>query len=337
MITNKYSLRSTVALALLLNIVIGLQGNTPLSPQAIDIRQLEKNITQLLNTSDISLQELRGGLTNTTFLATNQEDTFVVRIGKENPEILGIDRYCEDACQKSASQIGISPTIIYSDPKNGTLIRSFIKGKPLTSNDIHNPLQLKNIIQMLKKCHQIPRNNECVTTSIYEKIRAMMSLSSSYKPPFFTLEEMEIVRGTINLIEAHFHEKEQMYAGLCHCDLLPGNFIDDGNQLWLIDWEYANWDNILFDLADLCVESDFDEQETQTVLELYFGQSWRDHYEDYRMMRAIFNLRNAFWYDLRGKEIASIGECTMVNYAKKHFDLFKRDAEKSFTVTNHQN
>ncbi len=25
----------------------------------------------------------------------------------------------------------------------------------------------------------------------------------------------------------------------CHNDLLPSNFIDDGDRIWMIDWEYA--------------------------------------------------------------------------------------------------
>ncbi len=213
------------------------------------------------------------------------------------------------------------------------LIRAFISGKALTKDDVRNPKQLKNIIQLIKKCHQIPYQKEFVTCSIYEKLRAMMSLSSSYNPSLLSSEELEKTKTIVNQIEKHFQDKEKLYAGLCHCDLLPSNIIDDGKQLWLIDWEYATWNNILFDLADLCVEAEFDEQLTKTVLELYFGQTWQEHYNDFILMRAIFNLRNAFWYDLRGKEIASIGEVSMADYAKRHLDLFRCDASAEFLST----
>ena len=36
-----------------------------------------------------------------------------------------------------------------------------------------------------------------------------------------------------------------------HHDLLPGNFLDDGNRLWLIDWEYGAFGTAMFDLANL--------------------------------------------------------------------------------------
>lgn len=318
MIINSYSLRTTIALTFLL---------ITSSSHSMDRQQLEKNIAHLLSTPTISIQEqLQGGLTNTTLLATNQKDSFVVRLGKQNPENLGINRYCEEACQKNASQAGIAPTIMYSNPQNGTLIRSFITGNALTKDDMRNPVYLKSIIEVLKKCHQILYQKELETCSIYEKVRTMLSLSSSYQPSFLSTEEMEKTKTTINTIETHFQGKETMYAGLCHCDVLPENFIDDGKQLWLIDWEYASWGNILFDLTSLCCESAFNEQETITVLKLYFGQSWQEHYDDFIVMRAIYNLRNALWFDLRGKEIAVMGDFNMADLAKKFFDLFKQDA-----------
>ena len=36
-----------------------------------------------------------------------------------------------------------------------------------------------------------------------------------------------------------------------HNDLLPANLIDDGNRLWLVDWEYAGFNSPLFDLGGL--------------------------------------------------------------------------------------
>ena len=36
-----------------------------------------------------------------------------------------------------------------------------------------------------------------------------------------------------------------------HNDLLPANFIDDGERLWLIDFDYAGFNSPLFDLSNL--------------------------------------------------------------------------------------
>lgn len=36
-----------------------------------------------------------------------------------------------------------------------------------------------------------------------------------------------------------------------HNDLLAANFIDDGERIWLIDWDYAGFNSPLFDLGGL--------------------------------------------------------------------------------------
>ncbi|MFH0898662.1 MAG: choline kinase family protein [bacterium] len=306
----------------------GLLFCSYLSSQPTSIQNLEQQVMQWLKLPSISLQELHGGLTNTSFVATYKKKSFVVRLGKENPESLGINRLREIACHKCAAQIGIAPTILYSDPTSGTLISSFIHGKTLTATDVCTNTHLEKIVSLVKKCHAIPFKKEFETCSVYQPIREMLSRSMAYKNSFISDKQAEKIKSALNKIEAHFQEKEKTFAGLCHCDLLAGNFIDDGTKLWLIDWEYASWGNILFDLASLCIESNFDEEKTKKTLQLYFGQTWHNHYFDFKLVCTIFNLRNALWYDLRGKEIEVIGSVSMKTYAQKHLTLFWQDIDK---------
>lgn len=340
-----------IRLVFLLGILAGITCSAHVPAQITDKINLEKEAATWLKVPSVKLKEIHGGLTNASFLATYQlpkqptrgcqenssvqEDTSahedqsaVVRVGKENPEVLGINRFCEIACQDSASRIGIAPKILYSDAKTGTLVSEFIKGETLSAETACEPHRLEKIVQILKKCHSIKFKKDFETSSIYETIRKMISLSISYKDSFIAHEESKHALNFLNQIEAYSREKEKIYAGLCHCDLFPRNFIDDGKQLWLIDWEYATWGNILFDLASLCIELSLDEQKTKTVLADYFGATWQENYLDFKLMCAIFNLRNAYWYDLRGKELEAIDGFNMKDYAQKHFDLFKNEIEK---------
>jgi thiamine kinase-like enzyme len=52
--------------------------------------------------------------------------------------------------------------------------------------------------------------------------------------------------------------------------LLPGNFLDDGRRLWLIDWEYAGFGTPMFDLANLADNGEYDETLETRLLGLYF-------------------------------------------------------------------
>ena len=37
----------------------------------------------------------------------------------------------------------------------------------------------------------------------------------------------------------------------CHCDPLCENFLDTGERMWIVDWEYSGMNDPLWDLGDL--------------------------------------------------------------------------------------
>jgi len=63
---------------------------------------------------------------------------------------------------------------------------------------------------------------------------------------------------------------------LGHNDLLAANIIDDGERLWLIDWEYAGFNSALFDLGGLASNSEMPEVLREELLEAYFERPVND-------------------------------------------------------------
>ena len=57
----------------------------------------------------------------------------------------------------------------------------------------------------------------------------------------------------------------------CHCDPLCENFLDTGERMWLIDWEYSGMNDPLWDLGDVSVEGGFDAQQEEEMIRAYFG------------------------------------------------------------------
>ena len=41
----------------------------------------------------------------------------------------------------------------------------------------------------------------------------------------------------------------------CHCDPLCENFLDAGDRMWIVDWEYSGMNDPMWDLGDLSVEA----------------------------------------------------------------------------------
>jgi thiamine kinase-like enzyme len=56
-----------------------------------------------------------------------------------------------------------------------------------------------------------------------------------------------------------------------HDDLLAANLIDDGQRLWLIDWDYAGFNSPPFDLANLASNYEFTPELESRLLSGYFG------------------------------------------------------------------
>jgi len=58
----------------------------------------------------------------------------------------------------------------------------------------------------------------------------------------------------------------------CNNDLLAENYIDDGEQLWLIDYEYSGNNDPIFELGNTCQEMQFNVEQIAEVCAAYFGE-----------------------------------------------------------------
>jgi thiamine kinase-like enzyme len=56
-----------------------------------------------------------------------------------------------------------------------------------------------------------------------------------------------------------------------HCDPLCENFLDTGERMFVIDFEYAGNNDPMWDLGDLSVEAGFSPEQDSALLRAYFG------------------------------------------------------------------
>ena len=59
----------------------------------------------------------------------------------------------------------------------------------------------------------------------------------------------------------------------CHCDPLCENFLDDGERMWIVDWEYSGMNDPLWDVGDLSVEAGMTAAQDAELMEGYFGRA----------------------------------------------------------------
>jgi thiamine kinase-like enzyme len=58
----------------------------------------------------------------------------------------------------------------------------------------------------------------------------------------------------------------------CNNDLLAANFIDDGERIWLIDYEYSGMNEASFELGNIASESALDDAQAEQLVTAYWGR-----------------------------------------------------------------
>ena len=126
-------------------------------------------------------------------------------------------------------------------------------------------------------------------------------------------------------IEAALSANQQIKP--CHNDLLASNFIDDGQIIRILDWEYAGMGDLFFDLGNFAVNQSLNDEQCKLLLQAYFGEARPADLARLHLMRLASDLRESFWGFLQ------LGVSTLDfdyrEYAHHHLDRFLHNVETS--------
>lgn len=266
----------------------------------------------------VSPRPLVGGITNTNFTVDHCGERFVVRVGDDLP-VHQILRFNEAAASRAAFAAGISPEVVFSGP--GILVMRYVEGKTLTAEDIRDPERLTKIVPLLKRVHrELPKHlrGPALAFWVFHVIRdyahTLEEAGSRYASRLPDLidvaESLELAVGPVDIVFGHN-------------DLLPGNMIDDGKRIWLIDWDYGGFNTPLFDLANLASNAEFEREQEEWLLTAYFGRAPDKHLlSSYGAMRCASLLREAMWSMV--SEITSTIDFDYGAYTADYLDRFGR-------------
>ncbi|MEM7056172.1 MAG: choline/ethanolamine kinase family protein [Pseudomonadota bacterium] len=234
---------------------------------------------------------LGGGITNFNVRLTDQGKTYVVRIGQDIP-VHGVMRFNELAISRAAHAAGIAPGVHHHEP--GALVLEFIQAKTLGEADVAAPERLPSIIELVKRCHtSVPQHltGPVLAFWVFHVIRDYAATLrrdgsthvSKLSELLKTADKLEVAVGPVGLV-------------LGHNDLLAANFLDDGNRLWLIDWEYGGFNSPLFDLGGLATNNGLTEAQERGMLTQYFeSPPGDDLWRRYTAMKCASLMRETMW------------------------------------------
>ena len=271
--------------------------------------------------STVNIEPLSGGMTNHNFKVTDSGQPFVVRLGEDDPVHL-ISRTNETATCRAAFEAGTSPELIHSEP--GVLVVRFVEGKVFEEADVRIDANLTRIIELIRYFHhQVPNHFHQVPVMfwVFQVLRHYQHLlkagNSSHKERLVELasiaERLEQAVGMVDIVFGHN-------------DLLAANFIDDGEKVWLIDFDYAGFNSPLFDLSNLASNNELSEEQEMVMLESYFGTCFdRRHWLSYYAMKCASLLRETMWSMV--SEIHSELEMDFAEYTRKNLLRFDQAYE----------
>ena len=208
--------------------------------------------------------ERLGGLTNLVF----KVGEFCLRIpGKGTEEY--IDRANEAVAAREAANAGVSPEVLHADPATGVMVTRFIAGAETMSPEKFkvrsgSPARAGEAFRKLHASGAVfPFRFELFAMiDDYLKVLATkdVGLPSGYH---------DVVREAGSVRSALAAHPVPLVA--CHCDPLCENFLDTGERMWNVDWEYSGMNDPLWDLGDLSVEGKFGAAQDEEMMHAYFG------------------------------------------------------------------
>ena len=215
----------------------------------------------------VEISPLSGGMTNSNYLVRHGGARFVVRLGHDLP-VHGVMRFNELAAARAAHAVGLSPEVVFAQP--GVMVSRFVEGRTLAPEDLRDERRLPSVADILRRCHHgIPGalRGPVLMFWVFQVIRNYLA--------FLEPIEGHLLRDQLPRLGRLAAQLEpcvgpvQIVFG--HNDLLAANFLDDGQRLWLIDWDYAGFNSPLFDLANLSANNLFSPELDRYWLELYLG------------------------------------------------------------------
>ena len=233
--------------------------------------------------ADAALEPVRGGLSNYAWQARHGGRSWFVRLGGPESAALGVDRCSESALLALVSSAGLAPPLMACEPASGLLVTHFIPGATWRHEDARLEQNIVRIARRLRVLHGLEPSAAVRSVDFAARARSLEARLSALSPlPASSRGESAGVEALIGAARTREHEILENAAAAfeslasrhpplvpCHNDLHHLNLLDDGDRLWIVDWEYGGIGDPLFDLASLACQHGYGPAERMALLDAY--------------------------------------------------------------------
>lgn len=261
------------------------------SPPPPDVLAFLSRVPLFADAQSVQCAPLRGviSLNNTGYRVTVDGIDYFLRFAADTSRFLGVRREEEIEAARAAANVGISPRLLYSEPA-GHLLFPFIVGRHWQPEEFHDEANIIRLASTLRRLHDVKgvRAEGSVFRRVERLLASVRTLQLEMPPNLDThLEAM-------SRIERLREADTRFRPGLSHNDFWQNNFLDDGEKLWLVDWEFGGNGDGLYDLATISMGGDYSDREQHALLQAY-GYTDPEDYQLLQKMKTVVRLFEASW------------------------------------------
>ena len=241
---------------------------TQVIDHAVDSALLERldAVPELADRTEVA--DLSGGLTNRNVKVTTPGGVYVARLSSPESALLAIDRANEHANSVAAAASGAAPDVIAYAPDVSVLVVRFVEGRTWTNAEILAPQNAVRIAASCRDLHAGPRFvNDFDMLQLQPHYLAIVQQRELRLPDRY----LDFARHAAAIGEAL--NTRPVGTVPCNNDLLAANFIDDGQRVWLIDYEYSGNNDPFFEIGNVWSEAAGTPDDLARLVSAYVGHT----------------------------------------------------------------
>jgi thiamine kinase-like enzyme len=209
-----------------------------------------------------------GGTTNLVFRIDDGAEHYVLRVpGKGTEEY--INRAHEAQAARETARVSVSPAVLHFDAATGVMVTRLVD----------------SAVTMTPASFATRESAPARAGAVLRKLHRSDAQFSFRFELFAMIDDyLKVLAGKDITLPAGYHDvvheagvvrvalaAHSLPLVACHCDPLCENFLDTGERMWLVDWEYSGMNDPMWDLGDVAVEAGFDATQEEQMMREYFG------------------------------------------------------------------
>jgi thiamine kinase-like enzyme len=215
-----------------------------------------------------SAEPIPAGLTNRNYRVAIDGEVVFVRIPGAGTDLLAVDRANELHNTRVAAAVGVGPRVLHHVPPWDAFVLEWIPSRTMSNVAFAEPGEPERVADTLLRLHAGPRFRDDFDMFRVSARYFRLVDERSIPVPAGYRERLDRLPAIESALAVH-----RLPSVPCHNDLLADNYLDDGERLWIVDYEYSGNNDPTFELGNTCQELGWDDARIQALCAAYFGEA----------------------------------------------------------------